>query len=236
MATLSAIRTQFRTLTNETDPNNTHFTSTEIDEYLNQAQTFIATFLEYPRTFVSAQVTQGTADYTLPSDHISIIAAYFGDVSQANGVRPIRVINEETLKNLYPGWLSTNTSTQGTPRFILVKDRSTITLVPTPDAVSSVAGQKYHLNYVKLPDTLTADGDIPEIPLPYHDLLQFYAAHLAYLRLQVQDMADKMVAMFEMKVKTLQSQVNKESKEALGWSWTETDDVSGENDGGIRFT
>lgn len=235
MATLSAIRAQLRALINEPDPNNSHFSDSDFNEYINEAQTFLAAYIEYPRTIVSAQVTAGTANYTLPSDNISIISVYFGDLSIANDIRTLQVINEESLKTIYPSWLSTASISQGRPRFAFIKDRTTLALIPTPDTDNAATGKKYHLNYIQKPTTLSGDSDTPQLPLPYHDLLQFYAAHLAYLKLQVQEMADKMMASFSEKIKALQANVNKESKEALAWQWTYNEDVSGETFGGIAF-
>lgn len=235
MGSLSSIRTQIRTLISEQDPNNTHFTDAELTEYVNQAQVFLATLVEYPRTITSAQVTQGTSEYTLPSDFISIISAYFGDVTKQNDIYRLRVLNLETLDTLYPSWLSTNTGNQGRPRFLYLKDRSTLKLVPTPDAENSATNKKYHLNYIKRPADLSGNTDTPDLPLPYHDLLQFYACHLGYLKLQVQEMADKMEALFDKKINALRSEVNKESKEQMAWQWNYVEDVSGESDIGITF-
>ena len=235
MATLSAIRAQLRALINEPDPNNSHFSDSDFNEYINEAQTFLAAYIEYPRTIVSTQVTAGTANYSLPSDSISIITVYFGDLAIANDIRVLRVLNEESLKTIYPSWLSTDSTSRGRPRFAFLKERTILTLIPTPDADNAVTGKKYHLNYIQTPAALSSDSDTPELPLPYHDLLQFYAAHLAYLNLQVQEMADKMMASFSEKIKALQAEVNKESKEALSWQWTYNEDVSGETFGGITF-
>lgn len=235
MATLSAIRSQLRTILSETDNTNSHFTDAQLTEFINQAQTFMATYIEYPRTIASAQVTAGTADYTLPTDWISILAVYFGNLAVSNDVIVLRVINEEALKSIRPGWLETASTSRGRPQFAHIKNRTTLTLIPTPDTDNATTGKKYHLNYIRLPTTLVLDADSPELPLPYHDFLQFYAAHMAYLNLQVQAMADKMFEIFTTKMKAIQTEVNKESKEAMAWQWTYGVDVSGDYDGGISF-
>ena len=235
MSTLSAVRTQLRLILNETDNANSHFTDAQLDGFINQAQTFMATYIEYPRTIASAQVTAGTADYTLPTDWISILAVYFGDLSISNDVIVLRIINEESLKTIRPGWLETASGSRGRPQFVHIKNRTTLTLIPTPDTDNATTGKKYHLNYIKLPTTLTVDSDIPELPLPYHDFLQFYAAHLCYLVLQVQAMADKMFSDFTAKMKAVQAEVSKESKEQMAWQWTYNEDVSGDSNGGISF-
>lgn len=228
MATLSAIRTQLRTLMNETDANNSHFTNTELDEYINQAQTFLAAFIEYPRQFWTQQVTDGTADYLLPSDMVCIITAYFGDTSTAGDIRPLSVISEETLKSLHPDWLDATTSSKGRPRFLIVKTRTTITLYPRPDTDESASGKKIHLNYVYRPASMSSDSDSPTLPLPYHDLLQFYAAHLAYLRLQIEAMAGKMLGIFSEKVKAIQQEVTRETKQGQRWQWAYPVDLEGD--------
>ena len=52
-----------------------------------------------------------------------------------------------------------------------------ITLWPTPDGSYPLS-----LRYWRLPQDMEADGDEPEIPAQYHDVLVAYAMWKAYLR------------------------------------------------------
>jgi hypothetical protein len=52
-----------------------------------------------------------------------------------------------------------------------------ITLWPTPDAAYSLS-----LRYWRLPADMVADGDEPEIPAQYHEILVAYAMQKAYAR------------------------------------------------------
>lgn len=52
-----------------------------------------------------------------------------------------------------------------------------ITLWPTPDAAYGLS-----LRYWRLPADMVADGDEPEIPAQYHEVLIAYAMNKAYLR------------------------------------------------------
>lgn len=52
-----------------------------------------------------------------------------------------------------------------------------ITLYPVPDAAYGLS-----LRYWRLPQDMSADGDVPEIPPQYHNLLVAYAMQRAYAR------------------------------------------------------
>lgn len=67
-------------------------------------------------------------------------------------------------------------ASSGRPRvYTVIGDQ--ITLWPTPDASYGLS-----LRYWRLPQDMSADGDEPEIPPQYHELLIAYAMHKAYAR------------------------------------------------------
>lgn len=238
MSTRSEIRSQCRVILNETDSANTHFSDTNINEYIDQAQTFLASLIEYPRKFSSGtQAIDDTAKYALPTDNLIIISIYFGDISIANDIHPLQIVSEEVLTSMFPQWLDATSSTKGRPQYAVVIDRNDILLYPRPDSENSATGKKIYIDYVYVPASLASDSASPDLPLPYHNLIQFYVAHLAYLRLQQQDASIQSLKIFAEKVKALKSVVVKETQQSLGWQWGVHEGGSTELIyGGVRFT
>lgn len=219
MSNRGVIRTQCRSIINEPDPNNTHLTDSDLNSLIDQSILFTAAFIQYPRKFWTQQVTVDTAAYTLPTDFVSALLVYFGDPAVNNDVRPISVVSEETLRSIYPGWLDTTSGTQGRPRFAMFKTRTSILLQPRPTSAEATTGKKIHMNYVYAPAALASDSDSPDLPVPFHDILQHYVAHLAYVRLQVVESAVLALKNFSDKVNAIKAEVTREAKELSGWEW-----------------
>ena len=236
MATRQQIRSQLRTLLNETDTANTHFSDSELNEYINQAQSYLAVLIEWPRDFVEIQTEENIGSYTLLSDTLIIRTAYFGDKNTSGNIRPLIVTTEEALKAMFPSWLDETTSSQGKPNYLILLDKRTIHVYPRPNAAESASGKKIVLDYIYNPANMGTDADQPDLPTPYHNFLQFYAAHLAYLRLQNQVMSDRMAKDFVTKVKSIEPTLVKETKEGTEFQWADTDDVDASiGERGISF-
>lgn len=224
---LSVLRQKVYTLLREDNPKvvvtnpNTHFTDyTVIDGFLNEALEYSAVFIEYPRKLYTVAVTAGQADYTNPTDNLLIRTAYFGNSTTVGDLRRVQIVTEETLREFYPGWMENTLASRGDyPQFLIQKTRSTMTIFPTPNAVAVTAGRSLILNYEYIPVPMSADSDIPDLPTPYHNLLPFYALHLAYISLGNVPLAAEMYKEFMEKVNRIKSAVTKESKDNLGFSW-----------------
>lgn len=226
MSTLQQIREQTRVLINETDVPTSHFSESEINSFINQGIGFLATLIEYPRDMVEIQAEEGAGVYTLLSDTLVIRTSYFGDKNIRGDIFPLVVITEETLKTMFPNWLDETDDTKGRPKYLIMLNRRQIFVFPRPSAKESVVGKKIVLNYVFRPANLSADSDIPDLPVPYHDLLQFYAAHLCYAgKLQKADLSTQMFALFTSKIQALKHTLVKETEEGLSFQWGETDDL-----------
>jgi len=236
VATLQQIRSQSRNLINQTDSTNSHVDDTTLNDFINQAVRFTGTQIEYPRDFVEVQVEEAVGAYTVPSDMLIIRTAYFGDKSIQGDLRPLSIISEETLREMKRNWLEETSVNVGRPERIILLDRNTVFVEPRPDVENSASGKKLIMDYVYVPGTLTSDSQSPDLPLPFHDILSFYAAHLAYLKMTNQEMADKMYANFEKKIEILKPSVTRETKEGMGWQWGFSDDVNDDNGyGGLNI-
>ena len=228
---LGQLRTKTYALIDEVEGGDTHFTDASvITGYLNEAAEFSAVFIEYPRDLVSVQAEEGKPSYPNPSDNLLLRTAYFGDRSVLGDVKPLKIVSEETLKTIYPSWLDQHSSSRSDrPEYLIQLDRLTITIIPTPNAVGAASGKKIHLNYNYVPTAMSIDTDTPDVPIPYHNLLPLYAAHLCYLgRLNNEKAAAVFIKSFMDKIKLLKSAVTKETKESQGFSWDYSEvDVGG---------
>lgn len=217
--TRNQIRTQIRALIDQPDSSNSRFTDDQLNEYIDEAVNYTAVFIEYPRDFIEIQVEQNIGAYTLLTDTLVVRTAYFGDKTISGDLRPLTIISEETLKELYPSWYETNSNTNSRPQYLILMDRNTIYVHPKPDANNSAAGKKIVLDYIYNPAALSDDSSIPDLPVPYHGILQLYAGHLAYLRLNNADLSAKLLQMYRDKIKELKSTVTKETSEGLAFQF-----------------
>lgn len=224
MATLQQIRNQVLLLLNEKLDD--HFTANDIDSFINQGIEFSSTILEHPRTFVEIQAERGIGSYTLQTNVLMIRTAYFGDKNKQRDIINLQIMSEETLKELKRSWLDETDTNQGRPRRLILLDKRTIFIDPPPDEDRSLDGQKIIMNVIFNPGPLTSDAQIPIIPVPYHNLLQFYAAHLAYLRLQNQGMSTIMLNDFNNKIALLKPTVEKETQGGRRFQWGFDDGVN----------
>lgn len=228
MATFAAIRSQVYSLLRETPLTDSNFTDAQINAFINQAIKMAVPIIEQPRKDATpVAAVQGTTDYAVPSDFVRLNTADFGDVTLANDVKPLTFVTPETLRSLFPFWRSTHVSNQGRPSYIaFAKDEDTLFLYPPPNAAEAVSGKYLIYNYLFYPADLSADSDTPDLPLPYHDILKFYVAHLCYLNLGNGDLATKMYGEFIAHDKQIRLASTIESKEALGWEWAYDDGVN----------
>lgn len=217
---LSDIRTEVFSLLRETEETDTNFTATQINAFINQAVKLLVPIIEQPRKFSSGtQVTQGTGSYVVPSDFVMLKTVYFGDESVNGDSSPLQFVTEQFLRAAFPSWRSTSSQTQDRPRYIMLLDDDTFYIYPTPSAAEAVSGKKLIYNYLFLPTDLSSDSDTPDLPLPYHDLIKFYAAYLCYLNLGNKDTAVLMYKSFMEQHKLVQSASTIESEENLAFSW-----------------
>lgn len=219
MATLSQIRSLVRQFISQTDTSNTDFTDDELNGYINLGVRFLGGLVKHPRDLVEIQVEQGKAAYTLPTDVVIIRTAYFGDVSSGD-VKPLEVLTEEALKSVVPGWLSEQASDQGRPQRMILLDRSTVLVNPTPSATESASGKKLRLGYVYQPAALSADADIPDLPIVYHDFISEYANHICCMgKLKEYEKGVSILQIVLDKAKKLENLIVKDTEAGFGFSW-----------------
>lgn len=220
MATRSTIKAQLYRILNETS-SDTHISDDDANDFIDQSVERIATDISYPRKYDSGtSVVAGTAAYALPSDFLNLISAFYGDKTTLNDLTILKVMKEEQLKYLVPSYLQTHSSSYGRPDKLILRDKATMLVNPTPSAEEVTASRKIWLYYVYKPAALASDSAEPsEIPSSYHNCIQFYAAHLSYLKLENPNMSAAMMNKFLEEVKAKSMLIESESKEGLRFQW-----------------
>lgn len=224
MATRQQIRERVRILFGqETDSNTSRYSDTQLNGLIDQAIGQIATFIEYPRDLVEVTSEQDKGAYTLPSDTVKVLTVDFGNRSSAGDCEPIKYLNLETLRGLYPDWLDNTSSSQGRPKYWTLLDRNTILVHPRPN--SSEAGKKIIMSYVYLPASLASDSSTPDLPPAAHMLVPFYVLYLAYTGLTDIERATTALALFDKELDRIKPMLEKEAEEGFKFTWGATEDI-----------
>lgn len=178
--TLGDIATKVRTRIRDTG-----YSPTETIQYINDTVNDV--FNEYRLPFMQATqsytVTVNVSDITngngLPTNFVQAIDMI---VTTAGKERVLRFIDTDELEESFPDLDDTTLHPAGDPQYAY-KYGNTIRVFPAPSTAYSVS-----LRYYKKPTVMTADGNVPEIPSEFEELLVVGAA---YRILQVKDNYDQ---------------------------------------------
>lgn len=207
MSSLATLRTTVRRYINESDSSNSHFTDSELDDYLNQAVTFLGTQMEWSTQVDAAVAVQDQSLYQLPDDFISLIDVYFDN-------QKLVILERADLGQISPVWQDDPSST---PKIAYKAAVSTIGLYPAPD--STQAGKTIQIQYLQIPATLSTDTDVPGIHTALQMCLPFYAAFLCDYKLGNEKRADGHLMKYDQHRKALMSKVQKFSDDTLRFRW-----------------
>src|SRR3990167_1719873 len=214
--TLLQLRTSTLDMLRETS-SDSHFTSDQLNGYLNQGQDYIAAISSPPEDKVSVAVEENVGSYTLPSDTLLITGAYYGTTDTHNDIGRLIIITKTQAKGMFPSWLDAHADAAGEPKYLILFDKNTVHLYPHPN--SDQVGKRIHLFYGFMPTTMSADGDTPSIRTSYHLLLPFFACRLAYYSLTNPVMAKEMMAAFLQDFAAITDTVDKEAEETFAFKW-----------------
>lgn len=237
MATLQQMRSRAYGQISQTE-GSSDITTSEMNGFLNEGQRFLAPLIKWPRDFVDYTPVEGTPAYTLPSDFVLLRNAYYGDPTAVNGqMIPLEIWTEETMKGVIPTWMSQTSDDRGTPKRLILLDRSTIYVNPTPDADAVAGNTKLRIGYVYQPADMTADGDSPDLPITYHDFVIDYAVYRCYNgKLNQSQEADRVLNSIVSRSKLIEPVVTKEFDiQSMNWG-ERSDNMDRDADYGIIFT
>jgi len=210
MTALSTLRTQVRRYILEEESDNSHFSDSEINDYLNQAVMFLSTQMEWPTQIDTATAVQDQALYGLPSDFIALIDVYLDN-------KKLVILERADLGQISPAWQS---DPSGIPTIVYKADVATVGLYFAPD--STQAGKTIQIQYVHLPATLAQDTDVPDIHTAFQMCLPFYAAYLCDYKLGNDKKSEIHLQAFKRHMDALKSKLQKFSDDLLRfrWGWT----------------
>lgn len=232
MATLAQLRERTRKFINQPETNS-DFTNDELNQLIYEGVVFLSVLIKWPRDIMSVPVSQGFDVYTLPQDNLLILDAFYGNTDKVNDVKPLKILPISTLKERVPSWLDNTADSQGEPIYLSLLDRQSVIVKPTPNADAVTNSRKLILQYIYYPATLSNDGDIPDLPLAYHDQLPYYASHLAYAgKLNNSAKSAELLNMVLGKVKALEPPITKET-ETRGFEFGSYDDPN--TDSGLEI-
>jgi hypothetical protein len=207
MSSLAELRTQTRELIDEDEAANSNFTDAQIDGYLNRAVKFLGTQMEWAEQIITTPAVADSALYELPDNFISLVDVYFDN-------NPLLVVERLDLKSIAPDWQNAPSST---PQYAYRADVKLLGLYPAPDA--NQADKLIQVQYIKIPATLSADGDIPDLHSSFQLCLPFYAAFLCEGKLGNDKKSQLNLSYYEQHRKALMSKVQSFSPELMRFRW-----------------
>jgi hypothetical protein len=158
----------------------------DIIRWVNDAMLDIARNNNLLQISATTATTAGTAEYTLPTDILSLRAIKYKNV-KLNG------LSMEDFDQM----LIDSTTTTGTPQAYYIYARK-VTLYPAPSSSGSTDLKIY---YNRVPTQVTLVSDTPEIPIQYHTrIVEYCIAQAAEL--------DDNLAQYQIKMGQFQAGIN----------------------------
>lgn len=210
MALRPALLTSVRRMIDERDSDNSHFTDSEIYDYINEAIRLLGTELEWPLQTAEAPAVADQAVYALPEDFIALVDVYFDN-------RPLHIIQRDDLTAIRSDWQN---ATSGTPVFAYKSDNAKFGIYPKPSTEETSDDEVIQIQYVKLPANLSDDVTAPDLHTAFHDCLPFYAAYKCEDSMGNSKRAQSKLADYERHKKRIASVLQRFSDELLRFRWS----------------
>lgn len=151
------------------------FTSDQLDQWLADGQRQVAVDVEPVVTTATTTTTNGTAEYALPSDVLSIRQVHYLNTSSA-----WTLLTETTWESLFDGDVDFENDTDGIPDRWYWRSQ-VIGLYPAPDATNA-GSAKLRILYTYTPSPMTGAGDTSGMPDFLDDSIILFAVYRAYLK------------------------------------------------------
>lgn len=194
--TLSDLIAEVRSIINETDSANSHFTDTTITGWLNEAQNDAATRLSsYPEQSRDFSASASAISHT--GNLIAPIAAFFYDPVALDWYR-LDLMSTQDMVRMYPDYLNTEA---GKPDKLIRTGAKDFTLYPAPDTTNLSGTLK--IIALENPTALSALSSVSELPQACHYLLPHYAAFRCFQQLDRAESATQEISIFTSGMKQL---------------------------------
>lgn len=187
--------TEARSLFNETDSANSHFTDTQLYIWNSEAYRYILTKTkDLPKK--ENNLTAALGDIALDANSLTIDKAYIVDPNTSKYGK-LEVIDLSYLQHINPGWLSEEAND---PRYLVRKDTFTAYLFPQPS--TAWIGQNIRTYGMEFPAELSASDSSPDkIPLNLQDAIPHFTAYRAFSQLGMNDKAGMELELFRSMVR-----------------------------------
>jgi len=175
--TLSEIRTDVRQIIGQPDSNNSNFTNSQLDVFINEGYRNLAVALRtLPVT--TRDYTAASGDIDLNTSVITVDSARVYD-SSTEKFYNLEVITIDRMVLIDPDF---ENATAGKPRYFVRTGTFTAQLYPPPDA--DVNGETLRLIGLENPTELSDDSDTPDLPGNMHDVIPAWAAQRCLFALE----------------------------------------------------
>lgn len=210
---LSVMRSEARLIFGQPDIANSNFSESQLNTWANEFYRYACVALgSIPiteRTYTTA------ATITLNSNTISIDKAKLLSMPSSKWVE-LEIIDLSDLYAMDPDWENTAT---GIPSHLVRTGTFSVRLYPAPNAANTqAAGLKTH--GLEIPSSLSADADIPDLPLHIQDIFPHWIAYRAFSRLEKDERAKSEFILVQGIMKQ-QKQAAIQFSAGRGWKWQE---------------
>src|SRR3990167_4059700 len=190
---LGSILTQTRRIVNETDSGNTHCSDVELSTWTNVWLNDSAIFLDYPRASTQIATTNGISTYSLPTDFLYSLEAFYDQVA-SGGELKLEELAQNQLEEVYSREWRQDASSD--PYHYYFPDISVIAVHPPPNSANAGAST-LRLFYVQTPAELALSTDTPDLPTAYHYTAPYFVASQCFLKIGEVDLYDRMLAFYD---------------------------------------
>lgn len=170
---LSKLRTEARSIFNQTDPNNSQITESQLDTWANEGyRTVVARMGSIPE--ITYDLTSALGDISISTDVLTLQRAYMLKQPD-NKYSPLLIIGPDVLEqSVDKNWLSAEADI---PMYLVRKSTFTVRLHPQPNDAN--LGQSIKLDCISFPTPLSSDEDEPNLPKNLIDIIPHYMAYRA---------------------------------------------------------
>lgn len=213
--TLSEIRGEARLMIGQPDSDNSQFTNTQLNAWVNEAYRLTVVDLGVVPISESSYTLQTTI--TLDTDTISVdIAKIY--IRPTNEWRELEIIALDDLLRLDPDWENAET---GEPRYFVRMNQGTARLYPPPNAANASQASSIKTYGLELPTALSSDSDTTATPHNLDDILAHYVAYRCFQRLGDMDRAVSELTLFRGQLKAYRNISTQFSRKRRKWRFAE---------------